>query len=45
MNEALAHLNQLIDLGAEFPDAVYSTMTAFDVTLQQLEAEYDAQYN
>ena len=45
MNEALAHLNQLIDLGAEFPDAVHSTIIAFDVTLQQLEAEYDAQYN
>lgn len=47
ISEALAHLNQLIDLGAEFPDAVYSTSVAFDLNLQDvelLEMLYDEQY-
>ena len=47
MSEALAHLNQLIDLGAEFPDAVYDTSRSFDLELQDvecLEMLYDEQY-
>lgn len=37
MTEALAHLRQLIELGAEFPDAVYSTSVAFDLRLREVE--------
>ena len=37
MQEALAHLTQLIELGAEFPDAVYSTSVAFDLDRQAVE--------
>lgn len=42
--EALAHLQQLIELGAEFPDAVYSTSVAFELNTTQvaaLEGQYD----
>lgn len=44
MQEALAHLRQLIELGAEFPDAVYSTSVAFELNtaqVQQLQDLYD----
>lgn len=44
INEALAHLNQLIYLGAEFPDAVYDTTVAFELNDQDrelLEMLYD----
>lgn len=44
MNEELAHLNQLIALGAEFPDAVYSTTVAFGCSAEELTAVYDQQY-
>lgn len=37
MTEALAHLRQLIDLGAEFPDAVYSTSVAFEMSAREVE--------
>ena len=42
--EALAHLKQLIELGAEFPDAVYSTSVAFEMNqleVELLEQNYD----
>jgi hypothetical protein len=44
ITEALAHLRQLIGLGAEFPDAVYSTSVAFELRpneLDLLEELYD----
>jgi hypothetical protein len=44
MSEALAHLQQLVELGAEFPDAVYSTSVAFELdseAVEMLEACYD----
>ena len=47
MSEALAHLNQLIDLGAEYPDAVYDTSVAFELDLQGVEILgmlYDEQF-
>ena len=47
MSEALAHLNQLIELGAEYPDAVYDTSVAFDLDLQGVEILgmlYDEQF-
>lgn len=46
LQEALAHLNQLIELGAEFPDAVYSTAVAYDLdreAVEMLEDCYDYQ--
>ena len=42
--EALAHLKGLIAVGAEFPDAVYSTSVAFELNTFEvdiLEANYD----
>lgn len=47
MSEALAHLKGLIALGAEFPDAVYSTSVAYDLNtldVEILELNYDNQY-
>lgn len=44
ITEALAHLRQLIGLGTEFPDAVYSTSVAFELRpneLDLLEELYD----
>lgn len=44
MSQALAHLRQLIELGAEFPDAVYSTSVAFELgsaEVEELERKYD----
>jgi hypothetical protein len=44
LQQALAHLNQLIELGAEFPDAVYSTSVAFELdreAVEMLEGCYD----
>lgn len=44
MSQALAHLKQLIGLGAEFPDAVYSTGVAFELdpeSVEMLECCYD----
>jgi hypothetical protein len=44
MSEALAHLKQLIELGCEFPDAVYQTSVAFEMdtlSVEILEANYD----
>lgn len=43
MNEELAHLNQLIALGAEYPDAVYSTTVAFGCSADELQEAYDQQ--
>lgn len=46
-SEALAHLNSLIDLGCEFPQAVYDTSVAYDMNtleVELLEANYDFQY-
>lgn len=45
LDQALAHLNQLIQLGAEFPDAVYSTSIAFECSHEELTALYDNQFN
>jgi hypothetical protein len=42
--EALAHLKQLISLGAEFPDAVWNTTKAFElnaIDVEILELNYD----
>lgn len=44
MTQELAHLNQLIALGAEFPDAVYSTTVAYGCSADELTAAYDAQF-
>lgn len=44
LTQALAHLKQLIALGAEFPDAVYSTSVAFELdnrAVELLEDMYD----
>jgi hypothetical protein len=44
ISEALAHLNQLIDLGCEYPQAVYDTAAAFDLdreAVEMLEECYD----
>lgn len=44
LNEALAHLVSLIELGAEFPDAVWSTSLAFELSakkVEMLEKMYD----
>lgn len=37
MKEALAHLKQLIELGCEFPDAVWETTRAFELTAEEVE--------
>ena len=44
LKEALAHLNQLIGLGCEFPQAVYDTSVAFSLSTKavaKLEQMYD----
>ena len=46
-SEALAHLNQLIAQGCEFPDAVWETTRAFELNqldVEILELNYDNQY-
>ena len=45
MSEALAHLRQLIGAGAEYPDALWSTTVAFELTrfprvIEELECRY-----
>lgn len=36
-SEALAHLKHLISLGAEYPDAVYSTSVAFEMNVFEVD--------
>lgn len=48
LHEALAHLNQLIGLGCEFPQAVYDTSVAFELNakaVSKLEEMYDNLFN
>jgi hypothetical protein len=43
-SQALAHLQQLIALGCEFPDAVWETTRAFElntIDVEILEMNYD----
>jgi hypothetical protein len=43
-SQALAHLQQLISLGCEFPDAVWETTRAFElntIDVEILEMNYD----
>jgi hypothetical protein len=35
--EALAHLGQLLDLGADYPEALRDTIHAFDLTPEEAE--------
>lgn len=45
-SQALAHLKQLIELGCEFPDAVWETTRAFELNqldVEILEFNYDNQ--
>ena len=44
MNEALAHLNQLIKQGCEYPQAQYDTTVAFKVNADDLQVAYDEQF-
>lgn len=44
MTEELAHLNQLIALGAEYPDAVYATTVAYGCSADLLQEAYDQQH-
>jgi hypothetical protein len=44
LTQALEHLNELVFLGTEFPDAVYKTSVKFDLTardVEMLETLYD----
>ncbi len=44
LQQALAHLNQLIELGAEYPQAVYDTSVAYELdreAVEMLEDCYD----
>lgn len=43
LDEALEHLNQLIDQGAEFPTAISRTLDRFDVDQEELTEAYDQQ--
>lgn len=44
LTQALEHLNELVFLGTEFPDAVYKTSVKFDLDTREvdvLESLYD----
>ena len=41
MQQALQYLNYLIDVGGEFPDAVFQAAMKFKVSQEGLKAEYD----
>lgn len=46
LQEALAHLNQLIEQGCEYPQAVYDTSVAYELdreAVEMLENCYDYQ--
>ena len=44
LSEALSHLKQLIEMGCEYPQAIYDTAAAFDLdreSVEMLEDCYD----
>lgn len=45
MNEAIAHLNQLIALGCDYAQALAETSVAFDISADDIQAAYDVQFN
>ena len=42
--KALKYLDELIDQGIEFPDALYKASTRFKVNYQLLQDAYDGKY-
>lgn len=43
LDDALAHLNQLIDQGVEFPTAISRVLDSYKVDQEELTEAYDQQ--
>lgn len=41
---ALNYLDQLLDEGVEFPDAIWKATQKYNVSAQDLQAAYDGEY-
>ena len=43
MKKALEYMNSIIQIGAEYPDALWQTARQFKVKMSELKLAYDAQ--